>query len=139
MYRLLAPFLLALPFAAEASGPTAPPGWRGSYEAKLPGGQPCCQPADLNGSGLVGGAFVLISDAKNEFAVFALTYSSSLKARWWLLERRPISELSRYSVSIAIPSPGPNSGIKVCRVHLRCAMYFLPAGNANLFKKVKVS
>lgn len=139
MLRLLASFLLAMPFAAEASGPVAPPGWNGSNEATLPGGQPCCRPADLNGSGLVGGAFVLVSDSKNEFAVFALTYSSLLKARWWLLERHSISELPRYSVSIAVPSPGPNAGIKVCRVNVRCSVYFLTAGNASEFKKVKTS
>jgi hypothetical protein len=139
MLRLLASFLLVIPFAAEASGPVAPAGWNGSNEATLPGGQPCCQAADLNGSGLVGGAFVLVSDSKNEFAVFALTYSSSLKARWWLLERHPISELPRYSASIAVPSPGPNAGIKVCRINVRCSVYFLTAGNASAFKKVKAS
>ena len=137
MLRLLASFLLAIPFAAEASGPVAPAGWNGSNDATLPGGQPCCQPADLNGSGLVGGALVLVSDSKNEFAVFALTYSSSLKARWWLLERHSISELPRYSVSIAVPSPSPNAGVKVCRVNVRCFTYFLTAGNASAFKKVK--
>lgn len=137
MLRLLASFLLAIPFAAEASGPVAPAGWNGSNDATLPDGQPCCHPADLNGSGLVGGALVLISDSKNEFAVFALTYASSLKARWWLLERHSISELPRYSVSIAVPSPGPNAGVKVCRVNVRCSMYFLTSGNASAFKKVK--
>jgi hypothetical protein len=139
MLRLLASFLLAIPYAAEASGPVAPAGWNGSNEAILPSDQPCCQPADLNGSGLVGGAFVLVSDSKNEFAVFALTYSSSLKARWWLLERHSISKLPRYAVSIAVPSPGPNAGIKVCRVNVRCSVYFLTAGNASAFKKVKAS
>ena len=82
---------------------------------------------------------MLISDSKKQFAVFALTYSSSGKGRWWLLERHPISELARYSVSIAVPSPGPNAGIKVCRVNVRCSVYFLPAGNASAFKKEKVS
>jgi hypothetical protein len=139
MLRLLASFLLAIPFAAEASGPVAPAGWNGSNEATLPGGQPCCQPADLNGSGLVGGAFVLVSDSKNEFGIFALTYSSPFKARWWLLERHSISELPYNSVSIAVPSPGPNAGIKVCRVNVHCSVYFLTAGNANAFKKVKAS
>ena len=139
MRRLLASFLLVIPFAAEASGPIAPSGWSGSNEATLSDGQSCCQPADLNGSGLVGGAFVLVSDSKKEFAVFALTYSSSRKARWRLLERHSISELPRYSVSIAVPSPGPNAGIKVCRVNVRCSVYFLTVGNARAFKKVKAS
>lgn len=139
MLRLLTSFLLAIPFAAEASGPVAPAGWNGSNQAALPGGQPCCQPADLNGAGRVGGAFVLVSDSKNEFAVFALTYSASLKARWWLLERHSISELPRYSVSIAVSTPGPNAGIKVCRVNVRCSLYFLTSGNARVFKKVKAS
>ena len=139
MLRLLVPFLLTIPFAAQASGPVAPSGWNGSYEATLPDGQPCCQPTDLNGSGLVGGAFVLISDSKKQFAVFALTYSSSIKERWWLLERHPISELARYSVSIAVPSPGPSAGIKVCRINARCSMYFLPAGKASAFKKERGS
>jgi hypothetical protein len=138
MLRLFASFLLAIPFAAEASGPVVPVGWNGSNKAELPGGQPCCQPADLNGSGLVGGAFVLVSDSKNEFAVFALTYSSSLKARWWLLERHSISALPRYSIVIIVPSPGPNAGIKACRVKV-CSVYFLTAGNASTFKKVKAS
>lgn len=137
MLRLMVSFLLVIPFAAEASGPIAPAGWNGSYEATLPGGQPCCQPADLNGSGLVGGAFILVSDSKNEFGVFALTYSSSHKAWWWLLERHSISELPRYSVSIAVPSLGPNAGIKVCRANVRCSVYFLTSGNARAFKKVK--
>lgn len=138
MLRLLASFLLAIPFAAEASDPVVPAGWNGSNKAELLGGQPCCQPADLNGSGLVGGAFVLVSDSKNEFAVFALTYSSSLKARWRLLERHSISALPHYSVAIVVPSPGPNAGIKVCRFK-ECSVYFLTAGNASAFKKVKSS
>jgi hypothetical protein len=135
MFRLLASCLLALPVAATASGPVAPAGWNGSEEAILPTGQPCCQPADLNGSGLVGGAFLLLSDAKNEFAVFALTYSPSLKARWSLLERHPVADLPRYAVSIAARTPARHAGIRVCSVNAHCAVYFLPSGSANAFKK----
>lgn len=137
MLRLLTSFLIAIPVAAAASGPVAPAGWNGSNDTVLPGGQPCCQPADLNGSGLVGGAFVLVSDSKAEFAVFALTYSASHEARWWRLERHPMSELTRYTVSIAVLPHRPNAGIKVCRADVGCSVYFLADGKASAFTKAK--
>lgn len=59
--------LLLLAFVAapaNASGPVVPRGWNGFYEPVLSNGESCCMPADLNGTGLVGGAFVLISDNK---------------------------------------------------------------------------
>jgi hypothetical protein len=135
MHRMLALFLLVLCCAAQASGPVAPSGWNAPADALLGAGQPCCQPADLNGSGLVGGAFVFVADAKNEFAVFALTYSSALKPRWSLLERHPIAELSRYAVSIAPPGPAPNPCVKVCRVGARCVVYALASATAGAFAR----
>ena len=119
----------ALAFAlacARASGPVAPLGWNGSNEPSLPGGQDCCIPADLCGTGLVGGAFVLLSDSKTRFAVFALTYTyanGKSKERWHLLETHPVSQLPRYRVSVVQGPTGAPPKLQVCEAHTSCRLY----------------
>lgn len=119
---------------AQASGPVAPPGWDGSFEPTLPGGQPCCLPSDLNGTGLVGGAFVLLTSNKQTFGIFALTYTPPLKERWQLLEKHPISQLANYSVSIEPPGNFPFDSIKVCTSETQCHFYYAEAAK-GLFKR----
>ena len=122
-----ASFALLLIFAsvlAQASGPVTPKGWDGSFEPTLPNGQPCCIPADLNGTNLVGGAFVLLTSNKQEFGIFALTCTPPLKQHWQLLERHPISELESYRVSVERPGQFPFEYIKVCATETRCVFYY---------------
>src|SRR5664279_3723511 len=104
--------LLFVATLAHASGPVAPRGWDGSFEPMLPNGNPCCMPADLNGTGLVGGAFVFLSSNKQEFGVFALTYTPPLRQHWQLLERHPISQLESYRVSVERPGKFPYEYIR---------------------------
>ena len=125
----IAAFLIALP--AVASGPVAPDGWNGSNEETLPNGQPCCQSADLNGIGLVGGAIVLLSDSKKEFGLFALSYlaPSSSEEHWQLLERHPISELATYRVTVEPRSKVlPFGAITACTL-VACKTYFTTSAN----------
>lgn len=121
--------------AAHASGPVAPRGWNGFHEPVLPNGESCCLPADLNGTGLVGGAFVLISDNKKEFAIFALTYAPPLKERWHLLEKHPMAELAGYRVSLEAPGRYRFHSVKVCGPKTACGFYHFEPGK-GAFKKV---
>ena len=122
--RKLSLMLLLLTSATFASGPIVPEGWNGSYEPKLPNGAQCCWPADLNGTGLVGGAMVLVSDDKKEFALFALTYLPPQRERWQLLERHPMERLQRYQVSLGARSAlRPFGYIKSC-LGAKCSEYF---------------
>lgn len=128
-------FLIALP--AMASGPVAPDGWNGSNEATLPNGQQCCQPADLNGTGLVGGAMVLLSDSKKELGLFALSYSapSSSGEHWQLLELHPIRELATYRVTVEPRSKAfPFGAITAC-TKAACKTYFTTSANQR-FKPI---
>ena len=88
--------LLFWSVCAYASGPVAPQGWEGPSSGVLPNGQPCCLPADLDGSGQTGGAFMFISTNQAEFGLFALTYSSTLEQRWQLLEKHPVASLESF-------------------------------------------
>jgi hypothetical protein len=117
---------------AVASGPVTPEGWDGSIDAILPNGQQCCLPADLNGTGLVGGAFVLISSNQDHFGVFALTYRPPLHEHWQLLEQHPISQLAGYSVSVDKPGLYPFGHIKVCGPSEPCRLYFTPSAKEEL-------
>ncbi len=119
-------FLLLLLFATSvhASGPVAPNGWEGEIDPALPEGQPCCTPADLNGTKLIGGAFILLSTDKREFGIFALSYAPSLTERWQLLEKHPISEIPTYRVSIEPAGRFQNSAVKVCRRETICNFYY---------------
>ena len=129
--KLLALVLTLVPILALASGPVAPAGWNVSAATRLPNGDSCCVPADLNGTKLVGGAFVLISDANDEFALFALTYTPPLKEHWQLLERHPISDLSTFRVSIVPPGRFPFASIRACPSSQACQVWFTPkAGKA---------
>ena len=119
---------------AQASGPVAPKGWAGSFEPTLPNGQPCCIPADLNGTNLVGGAFVLLTSSKQEFGIFALTYTPSLKQHWQLLERHPISQLAGYRVSVEMRGRFPFEYIKVCAAEAQCVFYYAPSAKSS-FKR----
>lgn len=121
---LLTLLLLSLASGARAGGPVAPEGWDGSFAATLPGGQACCIPADLNGTRLMGGAFVLLKNDKREFGVFALTYTPPLRPHWQLLERHPIEQLERYRVSVE-PAGGqsPFASVKVCASNKACVSY----------------
>jgi hypothetical protein len=119
--------LSVLPLHVEASGPIGPSGWGGLFAPKLPGGQECCIPADLSGTKLTGGAFVLLSDDKKRFAVFALTYSSSkrdTKENWSLLESNTIESLPKYKVAVVPATPGRNPGVSVCEESVGCRRYF---------------
>lgn len=119
-------FIILLLFVsvAFASGPIAPPDWDGSFEPTLPSGQPCCLPADLNGTNLVGGAFVLLTSNKKTFGIFALSYTPPLKEHWQLLEMHSISQLSNYSVSIEPSGRFPFASIKVCASEKKCHYYY---------------
>ena len=116
-----AALVLAMPLV-HARGPVAPKGWNGSDEATLPNGQPCCSPADLNGAGLVGGAFVLLSDNKSQFALFALSYTPPLNEHWQLLEKHPISQLKNFRVSVSPAGNGHFGIIRAC-IAASCALY----------------
>jgi hypothetical protein len=123
MKRFSALTLLMATSLAHASGPVAPDGWDGSYAAVLPNGQPCCIPADLNGTGLIGGAFTLISNNQEEFGLFALTYTPPLEPHWQLLERHPVSLLPAYRVSVEPAGNIPNPSIKACVGPTHCTQY----------------
>lgn len=117
---------------AVASGPVTPEDWDGSLEAVLPNGQECCLPADLNGTGLVGGAFILVSSNRQEFGVFALTYTPPLREHWQLLERHPLSQLSGYSVTVEKPGLYPFAHIKACSPNDPCRIYFTSSAQDEL-------
>ena len=110
--------------AVSASGPTPPLGWEVIPASALADGQPCCKPADLNGSKLIGGAILLKEASKNEFGLFALTYTSPLKEHWQLLERFPLSALPTYSVQIVKLKDLEHKGIRVCSTNEQCRLYF---------------
>ena len=122
-------------FAAQcalASGPVTPDGWDGSFGAVLPNGQQCCLPADLNGTGLVGGAFVLVSTDKRTFGVFALTYIPLLQEHWQLLEQHSMSQLTGYNVSVEGPGLYPFAHIRVCGPSEPCRLYFTSSAQDEL-------
>jgi hypothetical protein len=123
---------------AHASGPTEPPGWSGSSDAFLPNGQPCCIPADLNGTGLTGGAFVLLTNNRQRFAVFALTYTPSMQPRWHLLEQYPVAAMKGHVVSIVDRRVGELPAIKSCSGTGKCRLYFLPSTSARKFRGEKI-
>ena len=132
MNRFATPVLLFLAASlAHASGPVAPDGWDGVSGSVLPDGQPCCIPADLNGTGLVGGAFVLVSNNKEEFGLFALAYIPPLKARWQLLEKHPVSLLPAYRVSVEPPGQFPFGSIKACTTATDCIQYFASSASGH--------
>ena len=118
--------------SAFASGPVAPDGWEGSFAPNLPNGAACCLPADLNGTGLVGGAFVHISTDKTEFGLFALTYTSPLKEHWQLLERHPISILQSFQFFVVPRGQFPHGAIKSCVAPGKCTYYFTPGSGSPL-------
>ncbi len=131
--------LTVLHQAVSAGGPVAPPGWDGSFTPQLPGGQECCMPADLNGTNLLGGAFVLLSNDKKRFAVFALTYTSvsgTPKESWFMLESHSSSDLPRYEVSIVRPSSNASATVRVCEAAASCWVYSWNA-RAKAFVKSK--
>lgn len=138
MKRCAASLVATFAISAIASGPIPPNGWNGSNESSYGSGQSCCIPADLNGTGLIGGAFVLVSDSKSEFAIFALTYTPPAEPKWQLLERHPLSKLQAYNVTVQPKTPGPNAGIKVC-VAAMCSIYYLPTQASKSFKKGSAS
>ena len=132
MKRILFSLLITVSTLAFASGPIAPNGWDGSFEKTLPNGQPCCISSDLNGSGLTGGAFVLVSSTKRDFGVFALTYTP--KEKWQLLEKHPISQLAHYHISIEPRGRFPMEAIKVCSSIAKCVFYYTTSANPS-FKR----
>jgi hypothetical protein len=134
MTRTIFAILLVSANAAYASGPISPKGWNGSNEPVLSNGQQCCIPADLNGTGLTGGAFVLLSDNKKEFAVFALTYSSKVREKWHFLEKHPVSELSSYHVTIESRGRFPLGGIKVCSAEALCMTYYTTSESSSFIR-----
>ncbi|MFT3763507.1 MAG: hypothetical protein QM761_13070 [Pseudoxanthomonas sp.] len=111
---------------ARAGGPVAPEGWEGSFDAELPNGESCCLLADLNQSGLTGGAFVLISSDRSEFGLFALTYAPDAKEHWQLLEKHPMASLKSYRFSIAPPIGSLSVGIEACLAPHACKRYSSP-------------
>ena len=111
---LLALLLPLVPAPAPAGGPTAPEGWDGSFEPVLPNGEPCCQTADLNGTGLIGGAFVFLSHDKRQFALYVLSYTPPMKERWQQLEKHGIAELGNYKVTLLPPGEFKHGAIKAC-------------------------
>lgn len=132
--------LSTLPLLASASGPVAPQGWNGSFGTTLPRGQACCMPADLNGANLTGGAFVLLSDDKKEFAVFALTYAAAKgqpKPKWDLLESHSAEKLSNYEIKLAPTMSNENLGVSVCEARKGCRHYFWNPASKK-FTKTKV-
>jgi hypothetical protein len=116
--------------ATLASGPVAPHGWEGSFARALSNGASCCLAADLNGTGLAGGAFVFISTDKTEFGLFALTYTASHKEHWQLLEKHPASMLRSFRFSVVPPGKYPQGAIKACAG--RCRYYFSPGSGLPL-------
>ena len=102
----------------------------------LPNGQPCCLPADLNGTGLVGGAFVLLSNDKSEFALFALSYTPPLQEHWQLLEKHPVSMLPTFRVSVEPPGKFPFGNIKACAADLRCSQYSASSASSHFARSV---
>jgi hypothetical protein len=128
----LALLLLLSANSALASGPVAPAGWEASFAANLPNGAACCLPADLNGTKLVGGAFVLLSSDKNDFGLFALTYTPPLKEHWQLLERHPASALPAFQFSVVPPGQFPHSAIKACTSADKCTYWFTPSSSSSL-------
>lgn len=116
--------LLLLASSGHASGPVAPDGWDGSFVPRLPNGAACCLPADLNGTELVGGAFVLLSSDGKEFGLFALTYTPPLKEHWQLLERHPVSALESFRFSLVSPGQYPHGAIQACTASDVCRTYF---------------
>lgn len=125
--KQLALLLLLVANSASASGPIAPAGWEGSFSARLPNGAVCCLPADLNGTGLTGGAFVLLSSDKSEFGLFALTYTPPLEEHWQLLERHPVSKLPRFRFSMERSGKFPQGAIKACTTAHNCTYWFTPS------------
>lgn len=122
--------------ALNASGPVAPKGWRGDMQPTLSNGQPCCIPADLNGTGLTGGAFVFISDDKTAFALFGLTYTAgSDRDRWQLLEKHPISKLPGFRVTIEQSAEFPHGAIRACESPDRCLWYTI-SGDNRRFRRI---
>jgi hypothetical protein len=120
--------------ATHASGPVAPKGW--AFARDLPNGASCCLPADLSGTGLVGGAFVLVSTDKSKFGLFALTYTPPLEAHWQLLERHPVAMLQSYQFSLVPSGQFPHGAIKSCLAPDKCTYYFslgsgIPLKRAN--------
>jgi hypothetical protein len=132
MKRLLAALLFA-PVLAWGGGPTAPKGWDGSFEPVLPNGDPCCYSADLNGTGLIGGAFVFLSTDKKEFALFVLSYTPPMKERWQLLEKHPIAELGTFKVTLLPPGEFKHGAIKACGA-AKCETYAAASAKAQ-FKR----
>ena len=125
---------------AKASGPVAPPGWNGAVAPELPSGQECCLPADLNGAKLVGGAFVLVSDDKKRFAVFALTYAAAKgkpNESWSMLESHAVDDLPRFKISITPTSQVEKSAVRVCEAAKNCRHYSWNSLN-NKFVKATI-
>lgn len=116
--------LLLFAGLANASGPVAPDGWDNSFAPRLPGGASCCLSADLNGTSLMGGAFVLLSSDGKEFGLFALTYTPPLKEHWQLLERHSVSALQGFQFSVVPPGRFPHGAIRACGVLDVCRYYF---------------
>jgi hypothetical protein len=133
MTRILAALISLVPALALAGGPTAPEGWDGSFEPVLSNGEPCCQSADLNGTGLIGGAFVFLSHDKQQFALFALSYTPPMKERWQLLEKHAIGELGTFKVTLLPPGEFKHGAIKACGRD-SCATY-AAASAKGPFKK----
>ena len=115
--------LLLLASSGHASGPVAPNGWNGSFAPRLPNGATCCLPADLNGTKLVGGAFVLLSSDGKEFGLFALTYTPPLKEHWQLLERHPASALESFEFSLVSSGQYPHGAVRACVAPDVCHTY----------------
>jgi len=129
--------LLLVPVLAFAGGPTAPEGWDGSFEPVLPNGQPCCQSADLNGTGLVGGAFVFLSSDKKQFALFVLSYTPPMQEHWQLLEKHPIDQLDTFRVLLVPKGELKHGAIEACGAGPACRGYATATAEGP-FKKVKV-
>ena len=140
--RSLIPLLLALlSLCASAGGPVAPNGWTTPPEPTYAHGQNCCLPADLNGTGLIGGAFVLLSNDQSTFGIFALTYTQLPKGErevWHLLEKHPIRAIADFTVRIQDTSAGSRLGIRVCRGQGQCHMYSM-GKERSTFSKVTAS
>ena len=114
--------LLLVSTLAHAGGPTAPKGWDGSFEPVLPNGEPCCQSGDLNGTGLIGGAFVFLSSDKQQFALFVLSYTPPMQEHWQLLEKHGIAELGNFHVKLLPPGKFKHGAIEACGAD-RCSTY----------------
>lgn len=122
---------------AFASGPMFPDGW--GEPINLGQTQSCCIPSDLNGTGLVGGAFLFESSDGKSFAVFALTYSrNSEKDEWHLLMQGPASELPVIRMFVLSNSKVdvPYGGIVVCGARNSCMLYWLDKGAKQFASRV---